>query len=188
MRVAFDTSFLAVLTDGTSAVRPAPPDVTGTAEDRPAYLLQRLDEDRAEIVIPMPAVAELLTVASRDPSDVLALIDTQARFQLADFDRRAAIECGIMLRSALPKAARGATSRIAVKFDAQILAIAKVAGASILYTDDDRLQSQARLAGITAVGFWSLPVRPADPQGALPLSPEPKTTPRPKAPSKSTRR
>jgi hypothetical protein len=147
-----------------------------------------MDEERAEIVIPMPAVAELLTVASRDPGDVLALIDTQARFQLADFDRRAAIECGIMLRTALPKAARGGASRTAVKFDAQILAIAKVSGASTIYTDDDRLPAQARLAGMTAIGFWSLPVRPADPQGALALSAEPDPTQRPKAPSKRSRR
>ena len=136
----------------------------------------------------MPAISELLTVARHDPGDVLALLDTQARFQMVDFDRRAAIECGIMLRSALQRSARAGVSRVAVKFDAQILAIAKVAGASILYTDDDRLQDQARLVGIAAIGFWDLPERPADPQGALALPAELEAPSRSKTPPRRPRR
>ena len=60
-------------------------------------------------------------------------------------------------------------SWVKVKFDRQILAIAKVVRANTLYSDDDKLRKAARNAGLVAVGVHELPIRPDPPQANLPL-------------------
>lgn len=168
-RVVFDASFLAALTDAATPVRAV---TGGTADDtraRLAYLIERLDDGGADIVIPTPASTELLSVATRDPSAALATLDAQARFRVVAFDQRAATECGIRIREALRGRDARQKTRPAVKFDAMILAVAIVEQATVIYTDDDALRRHARAAGLEAFSFDDLPVRPRPPQGELPM-------------------
>lgn len=183
-RVALDASFLAALTDETTPVRSV---TGGTAEDtrdRLAYLIERLDDAGADLVIPAPALAEAFTLSTRNVSHVLATLDEQARFRVVAFDQRAATECGIRIREGLGGRDPARKSRAAVKFDAMILAIAIVEQATAIYADDDALQRQARKAGLEAYGFDDLPARPTPPQGEL-LAPQ---SGQPKPPPKRTRK
>ena len=66
-RVAIDAYFLAVMVDPTTPTRPAPAGIAGDIQDRLAYLIEALDRDAVEIVIPTPALAEVLSVAGREP-------------------------------------------------------------------------------------------------------------------------
>ncbi len=168
-RVVFDSSFLAALTDEATPVRAV---IGGTSDDtrsRLAYLIERLDDVTADVVIPTPALAEVLSVATRDSSGTLATLDAQARFRVVPFDQRAATECGIRIREGLRGRSSDQKSRAAVKFDAMILAVALVEQATVIYTDDDTLRRQARAAGLEAYGFDDLPSRPTPPQGELPI-------------------
>jgi predicted nucleic acid-binding protein len=168
-RVVFDASFLAALTDETTPVRAVTGGTPDDTRDRLAYLIERLDDGGADIVIPTPALAEVLSVATRDPSAALATLDAQARFRVVPFDQRAATECGIRIRDGLRGRDSGQTTRPAVKFDSMILAVAIVEQATAIYTDDDALRGRARAAGLRAYGFDDLPARPTPPQGELPM-------------------
>jgi predicted nucleic acid-binding protein len=169
-RVVFDASFLAALTDEATPVRAVTGGTPGDTRDRLAYLIERLDDGGADVVIPTPALAEVLSVATRDPSAALATLDAQARFRVVSFDQRAATECGIRIREGLRGRDAGQKTRPAVKFDAMILAVAIVEQATVIYTDDDALRRHAKAAGLEAFGFDDLPPRPTPPQGELPMN------------------
>lgn len=81
-RVVFDASFLAALTDEATPVHAVTGGTPDDTRDRLAYLIERLDDGGADVVIPTPALAEVLSVASRDPSAALATLDAQARFRV----------------------------------------------------------------------------------------------------------
>ncbi len=59
-----------------------------------------------------------------------------------------------------------------VKFDRQIVAIAKVHQAHTVYSDDRKLRNSARKVGLTAVGIHELPLKPDPPQHELDLDSE----------------
>ena len=54
-----------------------------------------------------------------------------------------------------------------MRFDRQIIAIAKTREADCIYTDDTNLAHVARENGIRAVMTWELPLPPTDPTGDL---------------------
>ena len=56
-----------------------------------------------------------------------------------------------------------------IKFDRQIVAIAKVEGATAVYADDGNVIAYAREAGMEGYLLADLPEPPEDPQHALPL-------------------
>jgi hypothetical protein len=57
------------------------------------------------------------------------------------------------------------------KFDHQIVAIARVEKATVIYSDDEGLGRFAKRAGIKTIGVGQLPLPPIDAQGQLPLEP-----------------
>lgn len=66
-------------------------------------------------------------------------------------------------------------TRAKVKFDRQIVAIARVVGARAIYTNDDQLAKHAKAAGIEAIAPDELPDPPNSPQlefGLDPIEPE----------------
>lgn len=167
-RVAFDAGFLAALIDDALPVRAAPSSETDNLRERFAYLLERLDAEDADVLVPTPALAEVLVPEHRSTQKVLDWLDRQARFRLGQFDQRAAIECAVLIRQNLVQQPRRPGGRHAIKYDAMILAIAIVEQASVIYTDDDALKSVAKSLGKEAFGFWDLPSPPAPAQRPLP--------------------
>jgi hypothetical protein len=92
--------------------------------------------------------------------------------KIAPFGQREAIECAMLIdgaRRSGKKPRRGEETWAKVKFDRQILATAKVAGASTIYTTDNDLAALAEKNGIKAVRVQELELRPVDPQ--IPLLP-----------------
>jgi hypothetical protein len=168
-RVAFDASFLAALTDQATPIRPGDDGGESETRDRLAYLIERLDEEDADLVIPTPALAEVLSVAGRDATAVLVELDQQARFRVVPFDQRAAIECGLQIQAMLKKRRGDGDAKQALKYDAMILAITLVEQATALYTDDMKLRDRAKAAGLAAFTFADLPARPLPSQPDLPL-------------------
>jgi len=159
-RVVFDTSFLAPFLDPTTPIRPVPGLNETGQRVRLTHFFGRCDAERAEILIPTPALAELLTLATREPQPILDLIDRQARFRIVPFDRRAATECSHLIRSGFDLAKSSRKPRGLVKFDAMILAIAVVEGATTLCTDDDDLRTLAERQGLSVFGLADLPPPP----------------------------
>jgi hypothetical protein len=80
---------------------------------------------------------------------------------LKPFDERAAIELAAMELSARGKGAKKAgfeSPYQKVKFDRQIVAVARVNGAHTIYSDDQDLGRFAKNAGMKVVCTWDLPI------------------------------
>ena len=101
--VLFDANTLMLLLD---PALPAPKDKsTGEpvteVEKRIKYLVDTLQESREKIVIPTPALAEVLTHAERADANYFIKLDRSAAFRIESFGSRAAIELARMTASAI---------------------------------------------------------------------------------------
>lgn len=108
---------------------------------------------------------------------IVERLNKQAIFSVESFDQRAAIEVAVMLRDELKggkKALKaGAETWAKLKYDRQIVAIAKVVGATMIYSDDGGVAAVAARSKIPVVSVGELPLPPEDPQEELPFYGEP---------------
>src|ERR1700677_2641031 len=167
--VIFDASVLMFVFDATT------PSSVDHAKERVEYLIERLSEDGEKIVIPTPALSECLVYAGTAGPEYLAIVGRQSCFHIASFDERAAVEAAfatyLARQRGQKKGGNPAASKTKIKFDRQIVAIARVEGATAIYSDDSDLCGYAREAGMEAFTLADLPLPPEDPQAVLPLSP-----------------
>ncbi|MCI0466017.1 MAG: hypothetical protein L0Y57_03285 [Beijerinckiaceae bacterium] len=181
--VVFDTTILSLL------LRPGcrPPSDPATGEpvafprERLEALIEALQESRTIAIVPAPVLSELLIKAGNAGPGIVAAIQRSAAFRVAPFDTRAAIELAHMTNTSLTtvrerrEAAVATTAKI--KFDRQIVAIAKVQGVTAIYSDDKERIAFAQAHGITCVRVADLPVPESARQPQLPLtSPPPDET------------
>jgi rRNA-processing protein FCF1 len=123
--VAVDASFLAILMD------------------KQATLFKDLDSETTKVIIPTPALAEVLTHGPQLSQADLEQIQRSARFQIRPFDDKAAFELAQLLGQNVGKNM--------LKFDRQIVAIAKVYGASVLYANDEEVVRFAVECGLPVI-------------------------------------
>lgn len=134
-----------------------------TQSDRKAklqHLLAELQRKRTKILIPTPAFSEFLAGAGKARDEYHRQISVSSAFKLGTFDSRAAMECALMLdeaRSNADKRANGKTWAKA-KFDWQIVAIAKVGNAKIIYSDDGDIARIAMRHGLDTIKTDGLPL------------------------------
>jgi predicted nucleic acid-binding protein len=132
--------------------------------ERIEFLLDTLDAEGETILIPTPALGEFLILAEGDGPDYLASINGAKTMVVESFDERAAIETAALeLADRKGGDKRGGTGAPwqKVKVDRQIVAIAKVHGASTIYSDDPDVRKLATKAGMTVVSSWELPLPPS---------------------------
>lgn len=170
--VVFDTSTIVLALD-PQARPPTHPDTGVPVErckERVEYLLARLSKARTMILIPTPVLTEYLVKAGPNKQAMIERFTNSKNFEIGPFDVRAAIETAELLGDPdlLKKELDEKTTKAKLKFDRQILAIAKTRGASPIYTDDVPLANLARSNGVAAVMTWEIPLPPADPQ--IPMS------------------
>lgn len=174
--VVTDATMLLLLLRPDTPV-PAGPD--GVKIDRPKeridYLVQQLDKAKVKIIIPTPVLAEALVRAGAEGSQrIVEQLQRYAVFAIEPFDTRASVELAAMSRDALSGGNKrgGSTATWAkVKFDRQIVAIAKVHGATTIYSDDGDIKTLAQRASINVVGLKDLPLPPQKAQLDLELRP-----------------
>lgn len=167
--VLFDATILLLLLDPSL---PAPKDrSTGNhvtdVDRRIRHLVGSLQDTRTKIVIPTPVLAEVLTRAERAGADYFTKLNRSSAFKIESFEVRAAVELARMNAAALASGdKRGGLSATwnKIKFDRQIVAIAKVAGVSAVYTDDENLGKMAETQGIRAITIAELLLPPEDAQ------------------------
>jgi predicted nucleic acid-binding protein len=138
------------------------------------YLVKTLEGTRERILIPTPALSEYLVKAGDAATVVLEEIRKNGAFRIVSFDARAAIECALAIRRDLAqgnKRGGSAASWQKVKFDHQIVAIAKASGASKIYTEDLDVKAHASRVGIQTLSMRDLALPPEDAQRKLELDP-----------------
>ena len=93
-------------------------------------LLASLQQQNAKIIIPTPALAEVLVRATKGGPEFLRILSSSRHFRIATFDERAAVEFAARQAERIEASERApASTRAKAKFDDQIVAIAAVEGA-----------------------------------------------------------
>lgn len=142
--------------------------------DRIEKLIEDLDAEDERIIIPTPALCEFLVLAGKDGPAYLDKIHESKTLLIKPFDEMAAVELAAMEHDARRGGdKRGGTSSpwTKVKFDRQIVAVAKVNGAKRIYSDDEDVIKFAQKAGLEVVSTWSLPL-PAAKQTKMEFEPK----------------
>lgn len=162
MILAVDSSALALL------VNPAaiPPDDPNTSEpvahtrERVEFFIGSLTAADT-LIIPTPVLAEALVRAEEGAPGLLEALGGVARVKVRPFGERAAVETAVMTREAIAAGDKRSGSDAAwqkVKVDRQIIAVARVEGATRIYSDDKNLIGFARRLGMDAFSTWDLPL------------------------------
>ena len=123
-------------------------------------LVATLEKRREAIVIPTPVLSEVLVHANEASPQYLEIINKASCFRIASFDERAAVELAEMTGSALSAGNLRAgtnTTRAKLKFDRQILAIARIEGEDTIYSDDKELAKLGKPIGFTIIPIHKLP-------------------------------
>lgn len=170
MSVLFDTSIL-LLALQPDAKPPADPE-TGEpiehAKQRVEYLIRALSKSKTKVIIPAPVLSEVLVHAGDAANDYVQLLQ-QSPFRIAPFDTRAAIECGDAIAQNGLRSKGKENPRAKVKFDNQIVAIAKVERVDRIYSDDAHIHTLANRVGLDVTRSFELELDPDDRQGRLAL-------------------
>ena len=163
MIVAVDASTLTLLVnpDADPPLDPATGQTLTRASERLGKLVDEVERRRGTVLIPTPALAEVLVKAGDAGPAFLERLNGSARFKVADFDQRAAVEVAAMTRDAIragDKSAGVSEPWQKGKYDRQIVAIARVNGASALYADDNGVAAFGNLIGLKVIRTWELPL------------------------------
>ncbi|TDK37027.1 type II toxin-antitoxin system VapC family toxin [Rhizobium deserti] len=166
MIVAFDANILVYLFDenANAPTSKATGQQVERCRERVEYLIAMLQREKAKIIIPTPSLAESLVRAQDGAPERLSVIKRSRHFRISAFDERAAVEYAAMQieRQRTGKKFE-AISRAKAKFDDQIMAIAAVEGAAIIYSDDGDIKKAAALK-FDVLGIEDLPLPPESSQ------------------------
>jgi hypothetical protein len=162
--VVFDTTMLSLLLRPNSG---HPLDSSGNpisqVPERVAYLVTRLEKTKTKIIIPTPVLSEFLVVAGAEGPRVIEEINKSTVFRIVPFDTLAAVEVAAMTRTALDAGdkRKGLDAPWAkAKYDRQIVAISRIAQATMIYSDDEDVRTLATDANIPVTGIAELPLPP----------------------------
>ena len=173
MTVAFDNTMLSILfnPDGEVPADPTTNLPVVEAKSRAESVIQSLQKARRKIILPAPACAELLTAIGPDAQQYLNVVGRSRVFEIGNFDARGAAELALLNRDTFKQHDKKHRSEAYQKrkVDRQIIAIAKVYGATEIYTDDDGLAKRARMCGITPISISEVPIPEAAKQIPLDL-------------------
>ncbi len=130
-------------------------------EERINGLLEKIEKQKNKIIIPSPVLSEVLTDAGNGMSSLVQKIQKNSIFRIIPFDTLAAVELAAMTYDAKKKGDKKSGSSetwAKVKFDRQIVAIAKVHGATAIYSDDNNLLKFAEKANINVIKLVDIPI------------------------------
>ena len=170
----FDSTTLLYLLD-PNARPPTDPDTgqpVARAKERVELLLETSEAQGETVLIPAPVLCEVLVGAGDAGPRYLDILGNTSRFRIAPFDEMAAVELAEMTRKAQSSGdLRAGTNmtRARLRFDRQILAIARVQNEKRIYTDDGKMSATARAEGFRVTATRDLPLPSG--QTSLPLGP-----------------
>ena len=135
------------------------------------HLIAELQRKKTKIIIPTPALSEFLARAAKARDAYYSRLSASAAFKIVPFDSRAAMECALLLDAALSGGDKRANAKTwaKAKFDWQIVAIAKVANARVVYSEDGDIARIGQRHGLTVVKTDDLPLPDSARQAQLNL-------------------
>ena len=170
--VTFDATIILALLEPEKCIPKDP--ITGRLvnqfSERLDYLVETLEKSGEKIIIPTPALSEILVHAGPAGPQYLQTLGKASPFRIVDFDSRAAIQHAAMTHKAIndgDKREGSSESWAKIKFDRQIVAIAKVEGSKVIYSDDKGVHNFGGKNGMTVLRISDLPLPPKEPQSEL---------------------
>jgi len=171
MIVAFDNSILTLVFNPDA--KPSKDPVTGKEVNHFKQKVDSLIDFHSSagdtILLPTPALSETYTCVD-EPAKLARKISEYHCFRPAVFNNMAALELAEVTRAAIlagDKRSGMDEPYQKIKFDRQIVAIAKAHNAGILYTDDKTQTSFAKEVGITVKHSWELELSDKYAQGDM---------------------
>jgi predicted nucleic acid-binding protein len=132
------------------------------AKERIDLLIETLAQNKTQIIIPTPVLSELLVKLPGEKTDeLLKQLRSSPWFLIEAFDSAAAVEVGQRTAKAIAGGDKreGLTADwTKVKFDRQIVAIALVAGATEIISDDGDVRAIGERWGIKVSSIKDLPL------------------------------
>lgn len=169
--VVMDSTVLLLLfyPDASPPIDEATGEPLTKCKERIELLLQNLSKANIQILIPTPVLSEILVVSGPNKARVLNEINNTYAFRIQPFDEMAAVEVAMMTESDLQSNKRLSKNetKAKVKYDRQIIAIAKVNGVKTIYSDDKALGKKAKANGLTVIQTSEIPLPPEPPQHEL---------------------
>jgi hypothetical protein len=121
------------------------------AVDRAWQIVEQADADSEPILVATPALAEALAGGTHNIQAYLDEISKIERLKIFPFGIKASVELAIRTRKALDSGNKRdgvEASWAKVKYDRQIVSIAKVEGASVIYSTDEDVHKHGLVWGI----------------------------------------
>lgn len=161
--VAIDNTFLSLMLHprGKPPKDPATGKPVERIDDRIEKLQEDLDSESERMILPTPVLSEFLILAGRDGPGYLEKLSGMKNILVKPFDQVAAIElAAVEVEDRLKQGKRGGSASpwAKIRFDRQIVAIAKINGATRIYSDDEDVMKFATRLGIEVVRTWELPL------------------------------
>jgi hypothetical protein len=155
MITVFDTTTLStILIPGATAGNRKTKKAIKHAKERVDLLIETIAADDGQIIIPAPVLSEVIVKIPDKTDELLKRIRSSPWFKVEGFDAAAAVELGLRTSRAMAAGDKREglqTDWTKIKFDRQIVAIAIVANAEEIISDD---------ADIAAIGErWDVRVR-----------------------------
>ncbi len=167
--IIFDSSYLVVLLHPNPAPAKDRENKPVTKfQERVAYLAATMDASNDTIGIPTPAMAEVLVRSGAARAKYVSVLSDRLKFQIIPFDSRAAIEASDLIAAVKTNKEKWETWA-KVKFDIQIVAIAKAEAATLIYSDDRDIENYARRFKIRVMRICDLPLPPPPPDETIPI-------------------
>jgi len=157
-KIALDNTFISLLFFANAK---APSTVTHPYE-RLLSLIDECEKDGHVIYLPTPALAEVYS-AMTNPESLEEKILATRMFRIAEFNFRAAVILGKAIREAKDRGDKKSGSSetwAKIKFDHQIVAIAKSNRVNIFYTEDRKQANYAREQGLVVKGLNDIEISP----------------------------
>ncbi len=165
MKAVIDTNVLIKLLDPSNTdtmVDPKTGEGIPDAERRAAALLEYIDSRSGLAIIPAPALSEVL-IGYQDEQEqfsVLEFIEGQSCFEVAPFDEIAAYECAKLLNPHELSQLDTTDTKSKIRFDRQIIAIAKATNADEIWSHDRGLVKVAERVGLTTKSLADIEPKP----------------------------
>lgn len=135
------------------------------AHDRVKHLIDTLRDAKEVAIIPAPVLAEFLVFAGTDAPEYLVRIRESSVMRVEPFDERAAIELADIEITARKKGNKRGSAVEAewqkIKVDRQIVAVARVHGASVIYSDDPDILAHGNDCGVKVLTLADLSLPPS---------------------------
>jgi hypothetical protein len=131
------------------------------AKERVEHLVKSFESKRTRVIVPAPALSEVLVRAGKASQGYLNRIERSSVFRIESFDARAAVEVAVMTRDALVQGSKrgeadGTWAKI--KYDRQIVAIGRVNRVEAIYSDDGNIKSFAAKFDIPVIKLSECPI------------------------------